>query len=88
MKSSPYGLYNLGYTRATMIRAVSYTKKRFGVNPLNAFVFGLLTETRQYKAGITSNRRLERYGEFVLRSCTHRPSHARSEFCLTFFLVF
>jgi hypothetical protein len=32
MKSSPYGPYRLGYTRATMIITKSYTIKQFGVN--------------------------------------------------------
>ena len=32
MTSSPYGPYELGYTRATMIITKSYTIKRFGVN--------------------------------------------------------
>ena len=32
MKSSPYGPYRLGYTRATMIITKSYTIKYFGVN--------------------------------------------------------
>jgi len=40
------------------------------------FQFGLMTEIRHYKDGITSNRKSERYGEFVSRPCTHRPSHA------------
>jgi len=29
MKSSPYGPYKLGYSRATMIFTTSYTKKQF-----------------------------------------------------------
>ena len=32
MKSSPYGPYKLGYTRATMIITKSYTREQFGVN--------------------------------------------------------
>ena len=32
MTSSPYGPYELGYTRATMIITKSYTIKQFGVN--------------------------------------------------------
>lgn len=36
--------------------------------------FGLFSETRKHEVGIVSNRRLERYGEDVVWSCTHRPS--------------
>ena len=32
MTSSPYGPYELGYTRATMITTKSNTIKQFGVN--------------------------------------------------------
>jgi len=32
MTSSPYGPYELGYTRATMVITKSYTIKKFGVN--------------------------------------------------------
>ena len=41
MTSSPYGPYELGYTRATKIITKSYTKKKFGVNLLKLIVFGL-----------------------------------------------
>ena len=40
--------------------------------------FGSESATRLREAGITSNRRSERYGEYVLGSCTHRPSHQES----------
>jgi len=39
----------------------------------------LKAATRLHEVGITSNRRTACYGESVLRSCTHRPSHARDE---------
>jgi hypothetical protein len=32
MTSSPYGLYELGYTRATMVIAECHTIEQFGVN--------------------------------------------------------
>ena len=32
MTSSPYGPYELGYTRATMVFTKSYTIKKFGAN--------------------------------------------------------
>ena len=45
-------------------------------------VFGLRAEIRPHEGGITSNRRSACYGELLLRPCTHRPSHAGSEFGL------
>ena len=44
--------------------------------------FGLESETRLHEVGITSNRRSERYGEYVPGDCTHRPSRHRSWFYL------
>ena len=43
MKSSPYGPYTQGYTRATMTITKSYTIKQFGVNlkKLSCSDFGL-----------------------------------------------
>lgn len=41
-------------------------------------MFRLRAEIRPHEAGITSNRKSERCGEFVLRPCTHRPSRAGS----------
>lgn len=84
MTSSPHGPYELGYTRATKVRTKCYTIKKFGVNLRKLTVFGLQSETRLHEVGITSNRRSSRYGEFVLRPCTHRPSHAGSELCLKY----
>jgi hypothetical protein len=49
---------------------------------LKTNVFELKTVTRLHEVGIIINRKSARYGEFVLRSCTHRPSHARIEFRL------
>ena len=40
--------------------------------------FELFSETRKHEVGIVSNRRLERYGEDVVWSCTHRPSRQGS----------
>ena len=52
-------------------------------------MFGLQTAIRLYEGGITSNRKSACYGEFVLRPCTHRPSHAGSRFCLKlYYLIF
>jgi len=40
--------------------------------------FGLESATRLHEAGIASNRRSARCGEYVPGSCTHRPSHHES----------
>ena len=40
--------------------------------------FGLESATRLHEAGIASNRRSERCGEYVPGPCTHRPSHHES----------
>src|SRR5215813_3863969 len=37
--------------------------------------FGLGSATRAHEAGIASNRRSARCGEYVPGPCTHRPSH-------------
>lgn len=40
--------------------------------------FGLWAETRPHEVGIGSNRGSADHGEFVLGSCTHRPSDEQS----------
>ena len=40
--------------------------------------FGLKSATRLHEAGIASNRRSARCGEYVPGPCTHRPSHHES----------
>jgi hypothetical protein len=47
---------------------------RDGANPENQPQFGLKSATRLHEAGIASNRRSARYGEYVPGPCTHRPS--------------
>ncbi len=44
----------------------------------NRSQFGLQSATRLHEAGIASNRRSARCGEYVPGSCTHRPSHHES----------
>ena len=41
----------------------------------NYLKFGLFSAIREHEVGIASNRESACYGEYVLRSCTHRPSH-------------
>jgi len=85
MTSSPHGPYILGYTRVTM--AVTMGRDRASAaqalaNPKKLPQFGLYSATRVHEAGIASNRGSERRGEYVPGSCTHRPSHHGSWFCL------
>ena len=42
--------------------------------PKSRSQFGLRAATRPHEAGIASNRRSARYGEYVPGPCTHRPS--------------
>ena len=42
--------------------------------PKSRSQFGLRSATRPHEAGIASNRRSANCGEYVLKSCTHRPS--------------
>jgi len=41
-----------------------------------------------HEGGITSNRKSARFGEFVPKSCTHRPSHAGNKSRLKFIYIF
>jgi hypothetical protein len=58
--------YN-GIYKETQLREHEQISKRY-------LQFELFSETRKHEVGIVSNRRLERYGEDVVWSCTHRPS--------------
>ena len=50
------------------------TIARAGVKPKKQSQSGLKSATRLYEAEIASNRGSARLGEYVLGSCTHRPS--------------
>ena len=78
MTSSPYGLYALGCTRATMAGTEGCETARW---------------SQSQKAGLSSDWRLklafmklellviadqQRRGEYVPGPCTHRPSHHES----------
>jgi len=80
MMSSPHGPYELGYTRATMVITKSCKD---------------LSRSQSYKNYLSSDYRLKlaymkseslvivdqkRYGEYVLKLCTHCPSHRGSHF--------
>ena len=76
--SSQHGPYTLGYTHTTMAKnneLQAGNGKR--ISEISS-QFGLRSATRPHEAGITSNRESERHGEYVLGSCTHRPSRQQS----------
>src|SRR5688572_28666601 len=47
--------------------------------PKNRPQYGLQSATRLHEAGIASNPRSARWGEYVPGPCTHRPSHHESQ---------
>ena len=47
---------------------------RGGANPQSRSQLELQAATRLHERGVASNRRSAHYGEYVLGSCTHRPS--------------
>ena len=76
--SSQHGPYTLGHTHTTMANNNELqggnTKLISKISPQ----FRLGSETRPHEAGIGSNRRSASCGEYVLGSCTHRPSRQQS----------
>ena len=79
MTSNQHGPYVLGHTRATMAGTKRRETERWSQSHQNRSQFGLRAETRPHEVGIASNRESECRGEYVLGSCTHRPSHHGSE---------
>ena len=81
MTSSQHGPYTLGYTHPTM---GVYNELQLGNGKLISQKhpqFGLRTAIRPHEAEIASNRGSAGRGEYVLRSCTHRPSSQQSRGC-------
>ena len=78
MTSSPHGPYILGHTHPTMANnnelQASNGKPISEISPQ----FRLGSETRPHEVGIGSNRKSAGCGEYVLGSCTHRPSRQQS----------
>ena len=78
MTSSQHGAYALGDTHPTM---ANNNELRAGNRKLISEIssqLGLGAETRPHEHGIASNRKSAGCGEYVLRSCTHRPSSQQS----------
>jgi hypothetical protein len=78
MTSSQHGAYAQGYTHPTMVKNSGLRNRKVELIPEISPQFRLLAETRQHEAGLGSNRGSADRGEYVLRSCTHRPSSEQS----------
>ncbi len=78
MTSSQHGSYTLGYTHPTMAKnnelQVGNGKLISEISPQ----FRLRAAIRPHEVGIASNRGSAGRGEYVLGSCTHRPSRQQS----------
>ena len=78
MTSSQHGSYALGYKHTTMAKnnelQASNGKLISEISPQ----FRLGSATRPHEVGIASNRGSACRGEYVLGSCTHRPSRQES----------
>ena len=76
--SSQHVPYTLGYTHPTMAKnkepQVRKCKQISEISPQ----FRLESATRLHEGGISSNRESAGRGEYVLGSCTHRPSRQQS----------
>ena len=74
MMSGQHGSYTLGYTHPTMAKnneqQTSNGKQISEISPQ----FRSRAATRPREVGIASNRESAGRGEYVLASCTHRPS--------------
>ena len=76
--SSQHGPYVLGYTHATMANTTGCQPVRGSKSHQISSQFGLQAEIRLHEVGIASNRGSAGRGEYVLGSCTHRPSRQQS----------
>ena len=76
--SSQHVPYALGHTHPTMAnnkeQQVRECKQISKISPQ----FRLQSATRLHEGGISSNRESAGRGEYVLASCTHRPSRQQS----------
>ena len=81
MTSSQHGSYTLGYTHPTMANnnelQTSNGKPISEISPQ----FRSRAAIRPREVGIASNRGSAGRGEYVLASCTHRPSRQQSWGC-------
>ena len=78
MTSNHHAPYDLGYKRATMAGTKSLQNREVKLISESQSQFGSQSATRLREVGIASNRKSASCGEYVLGSCTHRPSHHES----------
>ena len=76
--SSQHGPYTLGHTHTTMANNNGLQASDSKLIPEISPQFRLGSETRPHEVGIGSNRGSASRGEYVLGSCTHRPSRQQS----------
>ena len=82
MTSSQHGPYVLGYTHPTMGVTAGLQRGNVKLIPETRPQFRLKAAIRLHEVEIASNRGSAGRGEYVLRSCTHRPSSQQSRECL------
>jgi hypothetical protein len=76
--SSQHGPYTLGYTHTIMAKNNELQDGNIKLISEISSQFRLGAETRPHEVGIDSNRGSACRGEYVLGSCTHRPSRQQS----------
>ena len=79
MTSSQHGAYTLGYTHPTMAKNNGMQASDGKQIPEISSQLGLKSSIRLHERGIGSNRGSAGRGEYVLGSCTHRPSSQQSQ---------
>ena len=79
MTSSQHGSYTLGYKHPTMAKNNGLQAGNSKQIPKISPQFRLGSATRPHEVGIASNRGSAGRGEYVLGSCTHRPSRQQSQ---------
>ena len=78
MTSSQHGSYVLGNTHPTMANNNESQTRKGKLTSKISPQFRLGSATRPHEVGIASNRESAGRGEYVLASCTHRPSRQQS----------
>ena len=78
MTLSQHGTYAQGNTHPTMVRSKGLRNRKVEPIPEILPQFRLRAATRPHEVGLGSNRGSSDRGEYVLISCTHRPSHEES----------
>lgn len=78
MTSSQHGAYAVGHTHPTMANNNESREDNLKQISKISPQLGLESATRLHEHGIGSNRGSAGRGEYVLGSCTHRPSSQQS----------